>query len=67
MGENISIEEQVKIALDGRTQRWLSLQVGIAESDLSKKIKGQLPFTKIELSKINRRLKSKINAKNTLL
>lgn len=54
--------EQVKDALDGRTQRWLALKAQIPESELSKKMNGLNPFTKEEIERINRVLKSKIKS-----
>jgi len=47
--------------LDGRTQRWLSFEVKIAEPELSKKMKGHIDFTPEELAKIEERLNFKIN------
>lgn len=35
--KTVSIKEQIKIAMDGRTQRWLSLNTKIPETELSKK------------------------------
>lgn len=55
----VSIPEQVKKALDGRTQRWLSFEARIAESDLSRKMKGELDFTDEELERISARLNVK--------
>ncbi len=52
----LTIPEQIKIALDGRTQRWLSFKVEIPESDFSKKMNGVLAFTKEEIERINNRL-----------
>lgn len=53
--ENIklSISEQIKLALDGRTQRWLSFEARIPEQELSKKMNGVLDFTDEELLRIN--------------
>lgn len=56
----LSIGEQVKNALDGRTQRWLSLAARIPEAELSKKINGEREFTSEEIKRINEVLKSKI-------
>ena len=56
----VSIPEQIKVALDGRTQRWLSKEVKIPEDLLSKKMNGVMNFTKEEIATINQRLKSKI-------
>ena len=56
----IPIHEQVKKAMDGRSNRWLALEVRMPESELSKKLKGYKEFTKEEIDAINARLKSKI-------
>lgn len=56
----LSIPDQVKIALDGRTQRWLALQIRIPETDLSKKMNDVVPFTEDEIKQINELLKVKI-------
>lgn len=58
--KTLSVPEQIKIALDGRPQRWLSFEVKIPESDLSKKMNGILSFTQEEIDKINTRLSAKI-------
>ncbi len=55
----ISIEEQIKTALDGRTQRWLSFELRIAEQELSKKMNGHVDFTEEELEAIEERLNFK--------
>lgn len=57
----LTIPEQVAIALDGRTQRWLSFEVRIPEPELSKKLKGILEFTDEELDKISKRLNYNFN------
>ena len=54
-----TIPEQIKAALDGRPQRWLSFEVKIAEQDLSKKMNGHLEFTEEELKNIEERLNFK--------
>lgn len=56
----LSIPEQVKKALDGRTQRWLSFEAKIGESELSKKMNGEIEFTEPELERIETRLSVKI-------
>jgi hypothetical protein len=56
----LTIPEQVELALDGRTQRWLAFNTRIPETDLSKKMNGKLLFTQDELDKINELLKVKI-------
>lgn len=55
-----SIPEQVKKALDGRTQRWLALEIKMPEAILSKKMNGFEPFTKEDVATINARLSSSI-------
>jgi len=57
----LSIPEQIRVALDGRTQRWLSFETRIPEPDVSEKMKGRAEFTKEELAKIEARLKFKID------
>ena len=56
----LSIPEQIKIALDGRTQRWLSFEVRITEIELSKKMNDVIPFTDEDIAKINERLSANI-------
>jgi len=56
----LSIPEQIKAALDGRTQRWLSFEVRIAEPDSSKKMQGHIGFTENEIKDIEGRLNFKI-------
>tara|TARA_R110000868_G_scaffold177772_2_gene416808 strand:+ start:436 stop:630 length:195 start_codon:yes stop_codon:yes gene_type:complete len=52
--------EQVEKAMDGRTQRWLSLEAKIPESELSRKMNNVTDFTDEEISRINEVLKSDI-------
>ncbi len=56
----VSIPEQVVKALDGRTQRWLSVNARIHETELSKKMNGIIEFTDEEISRINEALKCNI-------
>lgn len=56
----LTIPEQIKIALDGRTQRWLSFEVRIPEPDLSKKMNGEIDFKETELAAIETRLNFKL-------
>lgn len=56
-----SIQEQIKQALDGRTQRWLCFKAEIPESELSRKMKGKEEFTKEEINRINILLNCNIN------
>lgn len=55
-----SIGQQVKDALDGRTNRWLSIKTSIPESELSKKINDKSDFTQQEITTINKILNSNI-------
>ncbi len=55
-----TIPQQVKAALDGRTHRWLAMEIRIPETELSKKMNGHMDFTNEEISSINLRLKAKI-------
>lgn len=56
----VSVPDQVKAALDGRTQRWLALNIKMPETDLSKRMNGMVEFTEDEIKQINILLKSKI-------
>ena len=56
----LSVPEQVEEALDGRTKRWLSLNIRMPENELSKKMKGRKPFTQEEIDSINTVLKASI-------
>ena len=52
------LHERIKESLDGRTQRWLSLNAKIPESELSRKMQGKLLFTDAEITRINEALKT---------
>lgn len=54
----LRLHERIKEALDGRTQRWLSLNAKIPESELSRKMQGKLLFTDAEIIRINDVLKT---------
>jgi hypothetical protein len=54
----LRLHEKIKEALDGRTQRWLSLNAKIPESELSRKMQGKLLFTDAEITRINEALKT---------
>jgi hypothetical protein len=60
------VGEQIKRALDGRTQRWLSFEVRIAEQELSKKMNGSMDFTVDELAAIEERLNFKFDKNETI-
>ena len=55
-----NIEQQIINALDGRTKRWLSFEVRIAEQELSRKLKGTNDWKPEELKNIEERLNFKI-------
>lgn len=48
--------EKIKIALDGRSYRWLALEIKMPETELSKRMNGHIDFTKEELVTIDSRL-----------
>ena len=54
----LRLHERIKEALDGSTQRWLSLNAKIPESELSRKMQGKLLFTDAEITRINEALKT---------
>ena len=54
----LRLHERIKEAVDGRTQRWLSLNAKIPESELSRKMQGKLLFTDAEITRINEALKT---------
>jgi len=58
--EKVSVPEQVKVALDGRTQRWLALEIKMPEDNMSKRMTGVVEFTQDEIDSINTRLQSSI-------
>ena len=62
--QNLSPEQiasQIMTALDGRTKRWLSFEVRIAEQELSHKMKGTKPWKEGELEGIEERLNFKFS------
>ncbi len=64
MEETLTIPEQIEQALDGRTRRWLSMKIGVHESDLSKKMTGKVAFTAAEIDKVNEALNVTIQMQN---
>lgn len=48
--------ENIKLALDGRSYRWLALEIKMPETELSKRMNGHIDFTKDELATIDARL-----------
>jgi len=59
--EKLSVPDQVRVALDGRTQRWLALEIKMPEDNMSKRMTGVVEFTQQEIDSINERLKSNIS------
>lgn len=60
--KELSLPEKIKIALDGRTQRWLCFSARIPEAELSRKMNGKIPFNQEEINKINDLLKTDFSA-----
>ncbi len=58
--KELSIPKQVEILLDGRTQRWLAMEIKMPETDLSKRMKGVVKFQQEEIDRINTRLNGSI-------
>lgn len=58
--KELTIPKQVEILLDGRTQRWLSMEIKMPETDLSKRMKGVVRFQQDEIDRINARLNGSI-------
>lgn len=50
----MSVSEQILKAMDGRTQRWLSLRAMIPEAELSRKLNGKNEFTDNEIETIEK-------------
>lgn len=65
--KSLSVPQQITKALDGRSQRWLALQVKIPETDFSKRMHERVLFTDEELKKINAILKSEVKYKKQML
>lgn len=62
--KELSIPKQVELLLDGRTQRWLAMEIKMPETDLSKRMKGTVKFNQNELDRINTRLNGSIKLSN---
>lgn len=60
MEHETTISEQIRTALDGRTLRWLSFEIRMPETQLSKKMNFHENFSQEDIDKINARLSSKI-------
>ena len=63
--KELTIPQQVEQLLDGRTQRWLALEIKMPESNLSKRMKGEVEFSEEEIESINTRLNGKIKLKKS--
>ena len=48
---NDKIEEAIK--LSGLKKKWIAAQLGITYNSLRRKLKGEIPFNKLELEKLN--------------
>lgn len=48
--------EKIEQALDGRSYRWLALEIKMPETELSKRMNGHIEFSEDELTKIHDRL-----------
>lgn len=44
---------KIKIALDGRSYRWLALEIKMPETELSKRMNGHIDFSTEELETID--------------
>lgn len=62
--KELTIPKQVEILLDGRTQRWLAMEIKMPETDLSKRMKGFVKFQQDEIDRINARLNGSIKLTN---
>jgi hypothetical protein len=58
--KKLTVPQQVEGALDGRTQRWLAREIGMADDELSKRMNNHKEFSDEEIAKINKRLSSNI-------
>ena len=60
MKKTLTVSEQIKVALDGRSQRWLALKIAMPEDSLSKKLNGKKKFEDNDIAAINNLLKTNI-------
>jgi DNA-directed RNA polymerase specialized sigma54-like protein len=56
-----TLTELLKIALDGRTNRWLANKTGIQESEISRIVSGRLIPTEKQLDKIRAAFPYQVN------
>ncbi|MEY2869604.1 MAG: hypothetical protein RIR01_2101 [Bacteroidota bacterium] len=56
-----TLTELLKIALDGRTNRWLANKTGIQESEISRIVSGRLIPTEKQLEKIRAAFPYQVN------
>lgn len=55
-----TVADQIKVGLDGRSQRWLAIRISMPEDVLSKKLKNIQVFTPEDIALISKHLKIKI-------
>lgn len=51
---------KIEQALDGRSYRWLALEIKMPETELSKRMNGHIDFTEDELNRIHERLNANL-------
>lgn len=54
----LKLHQALKVALGNRTQIWLSQETGIAQSEVSRMLRGDLVINDNSLSKFNKALKT---------
>lgn len=57
------LDPEIKLieeALDGRSYRWLALEIKMPETELSKRMNGHIKFSKDELITIHERLNANL-------
>lgn len=54
----LKLHQALKVALGNRTQVWLSDETGIAQSEVSRMLRGDLIIKDAELTKFNKALKT---------
>jgi hypothetical protein len=52
--------EKIEQALDGRSYRWLALEIKMPETELSKRMNGHILFSDNELTRIHDRLNANL-------
>lgn len=59
--KDLLLHEKIKIALDGRKNKWLSEKSGIQPSEISRIVSGRLIPTDTQLEKIRNAFPYKVN------